>query len=268
MKNQNNQLLNILLPNLKNPEGIQKNIKLDFNEIKKKIINQNQANTNSNTIKNNKSTTKHKKYSKAELKNIFSKNCLLVAVRIRNLNNKEIEISLNETIRKIDRDTIVITEPINTELNLVEKDSSNNRQKLKENYFTFDFIFDKEANQEEIYLNTSKLLLEEVLEGFNATIFAYGATGSGKTFTMVGNGENPGIMVRAVSDLFSLIELRKNKNFKIKIMYVEVYNEILRDLISGKNDLELREDPKLGTQIMGASEEQVLSAGDVFKLLM
>ena len=70
MKNQNNQLLNILLPNLKNPEAIQKNIKLDFNEIKKKILNRKEENTKLN--KPNKNTSKStKKFSKAELKNII-----------------------------------------------------------------------------------------------------------------------------------------------------------------------------------------------------
>jgi len=289
MKSQNNQLLNILLPNLKNVEGIKKNIKIDFNAIKNKIISQAQENKNK-TNKTNKSNNKKqanapnkpKKFSKGELKNIFAKNSLLVAVRIRKLNQKEIEFSAKETIKKIDRDTLMITEPIN--LSLLQNNNLNNennekenslilqRQKslkeLKENYFSFDFIFDKETSQEEIYLNTSKLLLEEVLEGYNATIFAYGATGSGKTYTMVGNGENPGIMVRAVSDLFSMVELSKNKSFNIKIMYVEVYNENIRDLMTGKNDLEVREDPKLGMQILGASEENVISAGDVFKLLM
>lgn len=281
MKNQNYQLLNILLPNLKNPEAIKKNIKLDFNEIKKKIIEKSKESVAAIATKKKPQTNK-KNFSKAELKSIFAKNSLLVAVRVRKLNKKEIsDFSAQETIKKIDKDTLVITEPIDaifSDLNSnseKEKNSQNSistlikqQQKIKENYFSFDFIFDKEATQEEIYLNTSKLLLEEVLEGYNATVFAYGATGSGKTYTMVGNGENPGIMVRAVSDLFSLIEQKKSKKVSIKVLYVEVYNENIRDLISGKNDLEVREDPKMGMQIVGASEEQVINAEDVFKLLM
>ncbi len=287
MKNQNNQLFNIL-PKLKNLGGINQNLKLDFNVLKNKIIahaqeakNKTNKSNKSNNRKSSKSPNKPKKFSKGELKNIFSKNSLLVAVRVRKLNQKEIEYSAKETIKKVDRDTLMITEPLNINLSqnnnendINDKESSLIMQKqkqlkdLKESYFSFDFVFDKETTQEEIYLNTSKLLLEEVLEGYNATIFAYGATGSGKTFTMVGNGENPGIMVRAVSDLFSMVESSKNKTFNIKIVYVEVYNENIRDLISGKNDLEIREDPKLGMQILGASEEHVISAGDVFKLLM
>jgi kinesin family protein 18/19 len=260
----NNQLLNIVLPNLKNSEDIKKNIKIDFNEMKKKIIDKSKENEAKRIGKINP-----KKFSKGELKGIFAKNSLIVAVRIRKLNNKDIEFSANETIKKIDRDTLVISEPINPDINShSENPSIVKPQKIKENYFSYDFIFDKDTTQEEIYLNTSKLLVQEVLEGYNATVFAYGATGSGKTYTMVGNGESPGIMVRAVSDLFSMIELKKNNKFIIKVIYVEVYNENIRDLITGKSDLEVREDPKIGMQILGASEELVLNAGDVFKLLM
>ena len=263
MKNQNIQLLNTPSPNLKNPEVMANNIKIN-NEIKNKIIDKSKA----LSIRKGESINT-KKFSKGELKSILAKNCLLVAVRVRKLNNKEMEHSANETIKKIDRDTLLITDPIDPLLDLDNQNSKIIKQhKMKENYFSFDFIFDKASTQEEIYLNTSKLLLEEVLDGYNATIFAYGATGSGKTYTMVGNGENPGIMVRAVSDLFGLIELKKNKKVDIKVIYVEVYNENIRDLISGKSDLEVREDPKMGMQILGANEEHVFSAEDVFKLLM
>ncbi len=260
MNNKNNKLLNSLLPNLNMSEEINNNNKIDFNEIKNKII-----------IKSKEMTIKkigiiNHKVSKKYLINIFAKNSLVVAVRIRKLNKKEIEYSVNETIKKIDRDTIIITEPTDE---IRDLDNEITKQlKMKQNYFSFDFIFEKEATQEEIYLNTCKILLEEVLEGYNATIFAYGATGSGKTYTMVGNGENPGIMVRVVSDLFSMIELKKNKKINIKVMYVEVYNENTYDLISGNSNLEVRDDPKMGIQILGASEEQVLIADDIFKLLM
>lgn len=264
MKNQNNQVLNIVLQNLKNNgssinnEAPADNIfnKVKFEDIKEKIF---------ENERNKKENWKLKKYKNAEIRNILAKNNLVVAVRIRKLNKREIEISATETIKKIDRDTLFLTEPISNDGSFEE---DRVKPKLKESLFSFDFIFDKNSKQEEVYLNTSKILLEEVIEGYNATIFAYGATGSGKTYTMIGNGQNPGIMARAVSDLFSLIEDGRNKNFNIKVMYVEVYNENIRDLISGKKDLELREDPRLGMQIVGAVEENVVNAGDVFKLLM
>lgn len=273
-KYNNNQLVSVLLPNLKNPETIQKNIKINFNEIKSKIIEKSQVkeSNNSNELNNKNKSQKEnntKKFSKGELKSIFAKNSIIVAVRIRKLNAKEANFSANETLKKISHDALLITEPIITDLNAeLEKQQVLKQQKIKENHFAYDFIFDKESTQDEIYLNTGKLLVEEVLDGYNSTIFAYGATGSGKTYTMVGNGEKPGIMVRAVSDLFNLVELKKSKKCVIKVSYVEVYNENIRDLISGKNDLEVREDPKLGMQILGANEETVFNAGDVFKLLM
>lgn len=242
-------LLNFLIPNLKNNPSVPKGINLDFNFIKNKILHK---------------TNLLKDYTKVELKNIFGKNNLIVAIRIKKLNSKEVDISSGETIKKISRDTLVINDP--KEINLLEENV--NSLQIKEKFYSFDFVFNKDSSQEEIYLNSSKLLLEEVLEGYNATIFAYGTTGSGKTYTMVGNGENPGIMIRSVSDLFSMIEAKKNRIFVVKITYIEVYNENILDLISGKNNLELREDPKKGTQVIGVNEVTVYSADDVFKLLM
>lgn len=59
--------------------------------------------------------------------------------------------------------------------------------------------------QDEVYEKTTKNLVKDILVGFNATVFAYGATGSGKTHTMVGHGAETGIMVRAISDLFDIV---------------------------------------------------------------
>lgn len=59
--------------------------------------------------------------------------------------------------------------------------------------------------QDEVYERTAKSLVKDILVGYNATVFAYGATGSGKTHTMVGHGAETGIMVRAISDLFDIV---------------------------------------------------------------
>ena len=108
-----------------------------------------------------------------------------------------------------------------------------------------------------------------MLDGFNATVFAYGATGAGKTYTMVGNPDSPGVMVRSISDLFGLIEKQINKEFKIKISYVEVYNESLKDLLTDSvESLDIREDPSKGISLVGVSEIMVSNATEVFKLLM
>lgn len=74
----------------------------------------------------------------------------------------------------------------------------------KEQQYVFDKIF-KNASQEEVYENTCKQLIPSVTKGYNACVFAYGTTGSGKTYTMIGYDENPGISVLTINDLFQQI---------------------------------------------------------------
>ena len=112
-------------------------------------------------------------------------------------------------------------------------------------------------------------MLPGILEGFNATVFAYGATGAGKTYTMLGTGDNPGIMVRSLSDLFGIIDKAKPlREFNIKLSYVEIYNESLRDLLEKGENLDMREDPIKGNQIVGLTEIEVTNVTEVFKLLL
>ena len=71
-----------------------------------------------------------------------------------------------------------------------------------ERQYVFDVVFGADSSQEEVNTSTTKHLVDNVMNGYNATVFAYGATGGGKTYTMVGTRDNPGIMVRALNDLF------------------------------------------------------------------
>lgn len=82
------------------------------------------------------------------------------------------------------------------------------------------------------------------MQGYNASVFAYGATGAGKTYTMLGTEENPGIMMLSIDELFNSIEdYSRERDYKIKVSYVEVYNENIRDLLTERDEyLELRED--------------------------
>ena len=77
-----------------------------------------------------------------------------------------------------------------------------------------------------------KFALDGVLDGFNATVFAYGATGAGKTYTMLGTDDIYGIMGLTFLELFRKIdEQKKNKEFKVLMSYLEIYNENIRDLL-------------------------------------
>lgn len=87
--------------------------------------------------------------------------------------------------------------------------------------FTFDHIFNEESNQDDIFNSVANPLIEDVLEGYNATIFAYGQTASGKTFTMEGvpGGEAIGIIPRSIQSLFSSIseDFEEHIEFVIKV---------------------------------------------------
>lgn len=70
------------------------------------------------------------------------------------------------------------------------------------------------------------------MEGFNATVFSYGQTGSGKTHTMMGNDDEPGIIPQAVKDIFKYIQENPTREFLLRISYLEIYNETLKDLLA------------------------------------
>uniref|UniRef100_A0A182KAR0 Kinesin motor domain-containing protein n=1 Tax=Anopheles christyi TaxID=43041 RepID=A0A182KAR0_9DIPT len=166
---------------------------------------------------------------------------------------------------------------------------SNRELQLKSNYtdtrtskkFTFDRTFAPNSKQHEVYHAVVAPYIEEVLSGFNCTVFAYGQTGTGKTHTMVGEEEpelsaaweddtQTGIIPRAVNHLFD--ELRMTElEFSMRISYLELYNEELCDLLSTDDTIKIRifdDVQKKGSVIVqGLEEIPVHSKDDVYKLL-
>ena len=83
----------------------------------------------------------------------------------------------------------------------------------------------------DIYNYAAKPFIPGLLEGYNFTVFAYGCTGAGKTYTMVGPESNPGIMKNTIEDLFTQLDnIKKDYEVAVYISYIEVYNEVIRDL--------------------------------------
>uniref|UniRef100_A0A4W2D5W2 Kinesin family member 27 n=1 Tax=Bos indicus x Bos taurus TaxID=30522 RepID=A0A4W2D5W2_BOBOX len=146
----------------------------------------------------------------------------------------------------------------------------------RDRIFTFDFVFGKNSTQDEVYNTCIKPLVLSLIEGYNATVFAYGQTGSGKTYT-IGGGHvasvvegQKGIIPRAIQEIFQNISGKPSIDFNIKVSYIEVYKEDLRDLLeleTSVKDLHIREDEKGNTVIVGAKECQVESADEVMSLL-
>ena len=139
--------------------------------------------------------------------------------------------------------------------------------------FTFDNIFTPENTQEEVFAIAAKPIIEDVLQGFNGTIFAYGQTASGKTHTMTGHDifdpVTMGIIPRMISTVFDKIEFaNENIEFAVKVSYSELYLEKINDLIDNdKKNLKIRQERSKGVYIAGLSEHYVSSDFDVFELL-
>uniref|UniRef100_A0A8C8CCK8 Kinesin-like protein n=1 Tax=Oncorhynchus tshawytscha TaxID=74940 RepID=A0A8C8CCK8_ONCTS len=140
----------------------------------------------------------------------------------------------------------------------------------REKTYMFDVAFDYSANQEEVYRATTKGLIEGLISGYNATVFAYGPTGCGKTYTMLGTDREPGIYVRTLNDLFKAIEeTSDDMQYNISMSYLEIYNEMIRDLLNPSSGfLDLREDSKGEIQVAGITEVSTINAREIMELLM
>ncbi|KNE58285.1 hypothetical protein AMAG_05094 [Allomyces macrogynus ATCC 38327] len=113
----------------------------------------------------------------------------------------------------------------------------------------------------------------EVLKGYNGTVFAYGQTGSGKTYTMMGSNiddeANKGVIPRISEQIFdSIVEAPSNLEFTVKVSYIEIYMEKIRDLLNPTNDnLPVHEDKQRGVYVKGLLEVYVASVGEVFEVM-
>ena len=141
--------------------------------------------------------------------------------------------------------------------------------------FTFDHIFDMDSTQEEVYQIAAVPAVESLVGGYNSTIFAYGQTGTGKTYTMEGFiydylSPKKGLIPRAIENIFRYIENNSNSDttFIIRVTYLQIYNESIDDLLKPeKKHLSIRESNKKGLYVEGLSEWAVRSPNDIYALL-
>lgn len=151
--------------------------------------------------------------------------------------------------------------------------------------FLFDKVFGPTSQQKELFDQAVSSIVYEVLEGYNCTIFAYGQTGTGKTYTMEGgarkkNGEFPsdaGVIPRAVKQIFDILEAQ-SAEYNMKVTFLELYNEEITDLLApeetskfvddkAKKPIALMEDGKGGVFVRGLEEEIVSTANEIYKIL-
>uniref|UniRef100_A0A4W6E3M4 Kinesin-like protein n=1 Tax=Lates calcarifer TaxID=8187 RepID=A0A4W6E3M4_LATCA len=139
--------------------------------------------------------------------------------------------------------------------------------------FTFDTVFGPDSKQLDVYNLTARPIIDSVLEGYNGTIFAYGQTGTGKTFTMEGVRAVPelrGIIPNSFAHIFGHIaKAEGDTRFLVRVSYLEIYNEEVRDLL-GKDQmqrLEVKERPDVGVYIKDLSGYVVNNADDMDRIM-
>ncbi|XP_064404188.1 kinesin-like protein KIF3A isoform X2 [Halichondria panicea] len=143
----------------------------------------------------------------------------------------------------------------------------------REKVFSFDSVFGFDAKQVDIYNETARPIVNSVLDGYNGTIFAYGQTGTGKTYTMEGERSVPekrGIIPNSFAHIFGHIAKSEGETqFLVRVSYLELYNEEVRDLLSKNvaNKLEVRERPDIGVYVKDLSSFVVKNADEMDRLM-
>ncbi|XP_075239878.1 uncharacterized protein LOC142335317 [Convolutriloba macropyga] len=175
-----------------------------------------------------------------------------VVCRVRPLNRKEIDQGEEEALEYPNKNQVTTVKNPRT--------------------FTFDDVYEPDSTQEDVYETAAKPIVKDVLDGYNGTIFAYGQTSSGKTYTMEGvlqDKEDMGIIPRINRDIFKYIEeLDQETELHIKIAYFEIYNEKIKDLLDKtKQNLPVHEDKNRVPYVKGLTEEYATSPQEVMSLI-
>ena len=139
--------------------------------------------------------------------------------------------------------------------------------------FTFDCVYDESIKQEDIFAESAFPIIENILEGYNGTIFAYGQTGTGKTHTMAGVIDDPdlkGITPRAFETIFKSINIDTNKQYLVRASYLEIYKEEVLDLLNknGIEKLELKEKPGSGVYVKDLSTALVENSEKMMEIMI
>uniref|UniRef100_A0A914LCY6 Kinesin-like protein n=1 Tax=Meloidogyne incognita TaxID=6306 RepID=A0A914LCY6_MELIC len=176
--------------------------------------------------------------------------CIQVVCRVRPLNEIERKNGSSSVVKFQGKDTVMVTGKT----------------------YAFDNVFQPNDTQENVYKGAAHHIVQDVLNGYNGTIFAYGQTSSGKTHTMegvIGESDKQGIIPRIINDIFNHIFNLDDENleFHIKVSYFEIYNERIRDLLDvTKTNLTIHEDKnrvpfvKNVTELFVSSPDEVLAA--------
>ncbi|KAM4743884.1 kinesin-like protein KIF18A isoform 1-T2 [Anableps anableps] len=194
-----------------------------------------------------------------------------VVVRVRPTNDSEKRENCRNVVQVVDNHMLIF-DPKEEDMSCFGSQRLRNRninkRANKDLKFVFDHVFDEKSTQVDIFENTTKGVLDGVMNGFNCTVFAYGATGAGKTHTMLGSQNDPGVMYRTMKELFKRMDdAKEEKEFTLAFSYLEVYNEQIRDLLANAGPLAVREDSSKGVVVQGLTLYKPTSAEHILEAL-
>ncbi|KAH8295849.1 hypothetical protein KR018_011986 [Drosophila ironensis] len=195
-----------------------------------------------------------------------------VAVRVRPYNARELENHNQRSIVKVMDRSALLFDPD-------EEDDEFFFQGTKQHYrditkkinkkltMEFDRVFDIDNSNQDLFEECTAPLVDAVLSGYNCSVFVYGATGAGKTFTMLGSAACPGLTFLTMRDLFEKIQSQSEvRKFDVGVTYLEVYNEQVMNLLTKTGPLKLREDSH-GVVVSGLPLTPIYSADELLKML-
>ncbi|KAH7312823.1 kinesin heavy chain [Rhexocercosporidium sp. MPI-PUGE-AT-0058] len=139
--------------------------------------------------------------------------------------------------------------------------------------FTFDRVFDMNSRQKDVFDFSIKSTVDDILNGYNGTVFAYGQTGAGKSYTMMGTDmddpEGRGVIPRIVEQIFaSILSSPGTIEYTVRVSYMEIYMERIRDLLAPHNDnLPVHEEKNRGVYVKGLLEIYVSSVQEVYEVM-
>jgi hypothetical protein len=208
-----------------------------------------------NNVLNNQDAARDKPHSVS----VVAEEQIKVAVRVRPLLKQERE---NNDKKTWDWD--------NKSIQLLEKDLNifNPYTKTVKQSYQFDQIFGPEVANDYIFKSVVRNIVRSAMAGYHGSVFTYGQTSSGKTFTMNGDRTQEGIIALAVSECFDEVQRSPGRDFVLRVSYLEVYNEQIKDLLSlDPTPIRIQYDPKKGVVLSGVKELVVLNTVQVLALL-
>ncbi|XP_063520015.1 centromere-associated protein E isoform X6 [Pongo pygmaeus] len=129
--------------------------------------------------------------------------------------------------------------------------------------FNFDRVFHGNETTKNVYEEIAAPIIDSAIQGYNGTIFAYGQTASGKTYTMMGSEDHLGVIPRAIHDIFQKIKKFPDREFLLRVSYMEIYNETITDLLCGTQKMKpliIREDVNRNVYVADLTEEVVYTS--------